>query len=153
MAIKTHLKITFIITFLRGLMYCNLFNFNCKCEAISSFEVVLEYFLLILCWLGSVIRKPFSKRHQIKSPSGLNIGSKILSQRHKVLGFLNNVFSISAKNVFNFFIGMFVLFLCFAYQKAMCYVSLKFQASKLKQDFTMIVQKCAMFFFPWRCLH
>ena len=144
MAIKTHLKITFIITFLRGLMYCNLFNFNCKCEAISSFEVVLEYFLLILCWLGSVIRKPFSKRHQIKVLVGLILGLKF---------YLSNVFSISAKNVFNFFIGMFVLFLCFAYQKAMCYVSLKFQASKLKQDFTMIVQKGAMFFFPWRCLH
>ena len=38
-----------------------------------------------------------------------------------------------------------MLFLCFTYQKAMCYVSLEFPALKLKQDSTMIAHKGAMF--------
>ena len=81
-----------------------------------------------------------------QSPSGLIIGVEMLTQRHKILGCLNNVLSISAKNVFNFFIGNFMLFLCFTYQKAMCYVSLEFPALKLKQGSTMIAHKGAMFF-------
>ena len=75
----------------------------------------------------------------------MSIGVEMLIQRHKILGCLNNVLSISAKNVFNFFIGYFILFLCFMYQKAMCYISLEFPTLKLKQDSTMIADKGAMF--------
>ena len=79
-----------------------------------------------------------------ESPNGLCIGVESLTQRHKVLRFLNNVFSISAKNVFNFFIGNFSLLLCFTCQKGMCYVSLEFPALKIRQDSTLIAQKVAM---------
>ena len=48
MVIITHLKITFIITFLSGLIYWNLLSFSCECEGISSFEIVPEFFLLTL---------------------------------------------------------------------------------------------------------
>ena len=48
MTIITHLKITFTITFLSGLIYWNFLNFSCEGEGISSFEVVPEYFLLTL---------------------------------------------------------------------------------------------------------
>ena len=70
----------------------------------------------------------------------------MLTQRHKILGCLNKVFSISAKNVFKFFIGHFMLFLSFTYQKAMRYVLLEFPALKLKQDSTMMAHEGAMFF-------
>ena len=80
-----------------------------------------------------------------QSLSRVSIGVEMLTQRHKILGCFNNVLSICAKNVFNFFIGNFILFLCFTYQKAMCYVSLEFPALKLKQDSTMIAHKGAMF--------
>ena len=110
MTIITHLKITFTITFLSGLM-C---NFSFECECISSLEVVPEYFLLTL---GKI---QFSENHLPRdnkltlnqSPSGLSIGVQKLIQRHKILGYLNNVLSISAKNVFNLFLGNFILFLC-----------------------------------------
>ena len=69
----------------------------------------------------------------------------MLTLRHKVLGCLNNFFSISAMNVFNFFTSNFILVLCFTYQKPMCYVSLEFLALKLKQDSTMIAHTVAMF--------
>ena len=52
MKIITNLKITFMITFLSGLICWNLLsftcNFNCKCEGIFSFEVVPDQFLLTL---------------------------------------------------------------------------------------------------------
>ena len=70
----------------------------------------------------------------------------MLIQRHKILGCLNNVLSVSAKTVFNFFIRNFMLFVSFTYQKAMCYVSLESLALKLKQDSTVIAHKGAMFF-------
>ena len=147
MTIITHLKITFTITFLSGLIYWNLLNFSFECECISSFEVVPEYFLLTL---GKIqfLENHLPRDNKLtlnQSPSGLSIGVETLIQRRKILGCLNNVLSISAKNVFNFFIGNFMLFLCFTYQKAMCYVSLEFPALKLKQDSTMIAHKGAMF--------
>ena len=52
-------------------------------------------------------------------------------------------FSISAKNAFNFFMGNFILLLCFTFQKAMCCVSLEFPALK---GFNLIAHKGAMFF-------
>ena len=63
----------------------------------------------------------------------------MLTERHKALGCLNNVFSITAKDVFSF---------CFyvLHTKNMCYVSLEFSASKLKQDFAIITHKGAVFF-------
>ena len=70
----------------------------------------------------------------------------MLAQRHRVLGCLHNVFSISAKNVLNYFIDNFILFLCFTYQKSMCYVSLEFPALKLRQGSTLIAHIGAMFF-------
>ena len=84
MTIITHLK----ITFLSGLIYWNLF------------EVVPEYFLLTL---GKI---QFLENHLPRdnkltlnySPSGLSIGVEMLTQRHKILGCLNNVLSISAFN-------------------------------------------------------
>ena len=38
-----------------------------------------------------------------QSPSGLSIGAEMLTQGHKGLGCLDNVFSISTKNLLNFF--------------------------------------------------
>ena len=135
MTIITHLKITSITTFLSGLIYWNLLNFSCPCEDIYSFEVVPENLFALN-----------------QSPSGLSIEVEMLTQRHKVLGCLNNVFSISAKNLFNFFTRNFILFLCFTYQKAMCYVSLEFPALKLKQGSTMIAHKGTMFFLLEGCV-
>ena len=43
-------------------------------------------------------------------PSGLCIGVKMLTQKHKVLAFLNIVFSISVNNVINF---LSVILFCF----------------------------------------
>ena len=56
----------------------------------------------------------------------------MLTKRHKVLGCLNKTLSISAKNVFNFFFGNFMICVM-CYVKAMCYVSLEFPALKLGQ--------------------
>ena len=148
MTIITHLKITFVITFLSCLIYWNLLNFSCECEGISSFEVVPEYFLLTLNKI-QLLENHLPRDDKLtlnQSPSGLSIGVEILTQRNKMLGCLNNILSISAKNVLNFFIGNFILFLCFTYQKATCYVSLEFPELKLKQDSTMIAHKGVMFF-------
>ena len=130
MTIITHLKITFTITFLSGLIYWNLLNFSCECECISSFEVVPEYFLLTL---GKIqfLENHLPRDNKLtlnQSPSGLSIEVEMLTQTHKILGCLNNVLSTSAKDVFHFFIGNFMLFSCFTYPKAMCYVSLEFPA-------------------------
>ena len=84
-------------------------NFSFECECISSFEVVPKYFLLTLSKI------PFLKNHLPRdnkltlkhSPSGLSIGVEALIQRHEILC-LNNFLSISAKNVFNFFMGNFM---------------------------------------------
>ena len=111
----THLKITFKITFLSGLIYWNLLNFSFEWEYISSFEVVPKYFLLRLSKIQ------FLKNHSTRDnkstlkqrPSGLSIGVETLIQRHKILRCLNNVLSISAKNAFNFFIGNFNYVLSF----------------------------------------
>ena len=134
MTIITHLKIAFTITFLSGLIYWNLLNFSFECECISFFELVPEYFLLTL---GKIhfLENRLSRDNKFtlnQSPGGPSIGVEKLIQKHKILGCLNNVLSISAKNVFNFFIRDFMLLLCFTYQKAMCYVSLEFPALKLK---------------------
>ena len=147
MTIITPLIITFTITFLSGLIYWNLLSFSFECECISSSEVVPEYFLLTLDkiqFLENHLRKDkiFTLN---QSPSGLGIGVETLIQRNKILRCHNSVLSRSAKNVFNFFIENFMLFLCFTYQKAMCYVSLEFPGLKLKQDSTMIAHKGALF--------
>ena len=156
MTIITHLKIklqynnltkSFTITFLNGLIYWNLLSFSFECECISSFEVVLEYFLLTLSKI-QFLKNHLSRDNKLtlkQSPSGLIIRVETLIQRRKILGCLNNVLLISAKNAFNFFIGNFTLFLCFTYQKVMCYVSVEFPALKLKQDSTMVAHKGAMF--------
>ena len=44
MTIITHLKITFIIIFLGGLIFWNLLNISCKCEGVSTFEAEPEPF-------------------------------------------------------------------------------------------------------------
>ena len=106
-----------------------------------------KYFLLTLSKIQFLKNHlPRDNKLTLKqSPSGLSIRVETLIQRRKILGCLNNVLLISAKNVFNFFIGNFTLFLCFTYQKAMCHVSLEFPALKLKQDSTMVAHKGAMF--------
>ena len=132
MTIITHLKITFTITFLSGLIYWNLLNFILVCECISSFEVVPEYFLLTLSKI-KFLENHLPRDNKLtpnQSPSGLSIGVETLIQRRKIKRCLNNVLSISAKNVFNFFTENFMLFLFFTYQKAMRYVSLEFPALK-----------------------
>ena len=105
-------------------------NFSCECEGISSFEVVPEYLFITL---GKIqfLEKSLPKGNKLtlnQSPSGLSIEVEMLTQTHKILGCLNNVLSTSAKDVFHFFIGNFMLFSCFTYPKAMCYVSLEFPA-------------------------
>ena len=117
-----HLKITFIIAFLSGLICWDFLSFIGECEDISSFEVVPEYCLLTLGniqLLGNHLSRD-DKLTFNQSPSGLSNGTEMLFQRHKVLGCLDKVFSISATNVFDFFIRNFILLLCFTYQKAMC---------------------------------
>ena len=101
------------INLLSGLIYRNLLNFSFECECISSFDVVPKYFLLTLSKIQFLKNHlPRDNKLTLKqSPSGLSIGVETLIQRHKILGCLNNVLSISAKNVFNFFIGNFMLFL------------------------------------------
>ena len=101
MTIITHLKITFTITFLSGLIYWNLLNFSFECECISSFEVVPKYFLLTLSKIQFLKNHlPRDNKLTLKqSPSGLSIGVETLIQRHKILGCLDIVLSISAKNV------------------------------------------------------
>ena len=147
MTIITHLKITFTITFLSGLIYWNLLNFSFESECTSSFGVVPEYFLLTLDKI-QFLENHLPRDNKLtlnQSPTGLSIEVETLIQRHKILGCLNNVLSISARNLFNFFIENFMLFLCFTYQKAMRYVSLEFPALKLKQDSTMAAHEEAMF--------
>ena len=106
-----------------------------------------QYFLLTLDKIQFLEnRLPKGKELTLnQSPSGLSVGVETLIQRNKILRCLNSVLSRSFKNVFNFFIGNFMLFLCFTYQKAMCYVSLELPALKLKQDSTMIAHKGALF--------
>ena len=130
------------------MIYWNFLNVSCECEGISSFEVVPENYLLTLGKI-QLLENHLPRDDKLalnQSPNRLSIGVEMLTQRHKVLGCLNNVFSISAKNLFNFFTGNFILFLCFRYEKAMCNVSLEFPALKLKQGSTMIAHKGAMFF-------
>ena len=103
MTIITHLKITFTITFLSGLIYWNLLNFSCEGEGISYFEVAPEYVLLTL---GKIqfLENHLPRDNKLtlnQSSNGLSIGVEMLAQRHKILGCLNNVLSIFAKNVFN----------------------------------------------------
>ena len=126
MTIITHLKITFTITFLSGLIYWNLLNFSFECECISSFEVVPEYFLLTLSKIQFLKNHlPRDNKLTLKqSPSGLSIGVETLIQRHKILGCLNNVLSISAKNVFNFFHRKFYVVFVFYIPKSyvLCFI-------------------------------
>ena len=124
MTIITHLKITFIITFLSGLIYWNLLTFSCGCEDISSFEVVPEYFLLSLSNI-QLLGKHLPRDDKLtlnQNPSRLSIGIEMLTQRYKMLRCLNNVLSISAKNVFNFFIGIFFFFFFFMFYVPKSYV-------------------------------
>ena len=74
-----------------------------------------EYFLLTLSKIQFLKNHlPRDNKLTLKqSPIGLIIEVETLIQRHKILGCLNNVLSISTKNVFDFFIGNFILFLCF----------------------------------------
>ena len=126
MTIITHLKITFTITFLSGLIYWNLLNFSFECECISSFEVVPKYFLLTLSKIQFLKNHlPRDNKLTLKqSPSGLSIRVETLIQREKILGCLIKVLLISAKNVFNFFIGNFMLFLMFYIPKSyvLCFI-------------------------------
>ena len=122
MTIITYLKSTFTVTFLSGFIYWNLLDFCCGCEGISSFEVLPEYFLLILRKI-QLLENHFPRDNiqtLNQSPSGLSIGVEMLTQRHKILGYLNNVLSISAKNVFNFFIRNFFFFFHVLYTKKLC---------------------------------
>ena len=69
----TDLKITFIITFLSGLIYWNLLSFRCKCDGISFFEVVNEHFLLTLGKI-QLLENHLLRDHKLtldQSPSGL----------------------------------------------------------------------------------
>ena len=70
---------------------------------------------------------------------------EMLIQRHKVLGCNCNVFSIYAKNAFNFVIGNFIFLLCFPFKK-LCYVSIELPALKLRQGSILIAHKGEMFF-------
>ena len=98
MTIITHLKITFIITFLSRLIYWNLLNFSCKCEVISYFEVVPKYFLLTLGKI-QLLENHLPRDDKVtlnQSPSRLSNEAEMLTLMQKVLGRLNNVFSVSA---------------------------------------------------------
>ena len=126
MTIITYLKSTFALTFLSGFIYWNLLDFCCGCEGISSFEVLPEYFLLILRKI-QLLENHFPRDNiqtLNQSPSGLSIGVEMLTQKHKILGCLNNVLSISAKNVFNFFIRIFFFFFMFYIPKScvLCFI-------------------------------
>ena len=112
MTIIAHLKNTFIMTFLSGLKYWNMLNFSCKYEGISSFEVVSEHLLLKLGKI-QLLENHVPRVGKLllnQSPSRHCIGVETLTQRHKVLGYLNKVFLISGKNLFNFFIGLLFCF-------------------------------------------
>ena len=95
MTIRTHLKITFVITFLGGLIYWNLLNFSCDCKDISSFEVVPGYFLLSLGKI-QLLENHLLRDEKLtlnQSPSRLGIWvTEMLTQRRKVFGCLNNTF-------------------------------------------------------------
>ena len=104
MTIITHFKITFIITFLSDLIYWNLVNFSCECESISSLEVVPEYFLQILSKI-QLLENHLPRNDKLtlnQVPIGLSIGTEMLTQRRNMLTI--GCLSMSAKNVFNFFI-------------------------------------------------
>ena len=123
-------------------------NLAVNVRVFFSIEVVAEYYLLTLDkikLLGNLLPRD-DKLTLNHSPNELCIGVKMLTQRHKVLGCLNNAFSISAKNVFSFFMGNFTLCSCLIYQKAMCYVSSEFLALKLRQGSSLIAHKGTMFF-------
>ena len=82
------------------LIYWNLLNFS---EGISSFDVVCEYFVLTLGKI-QLFENHLPRDDKLdlnQSCSKLSIGAEMLFQRDKVLGYLNNVFSISAKNTFD----------------------------------------------------
>ena len=103
MTIIAHLKTTFVITFLNGLIYWNLLSFTCECEGIFSFEVVSENVLMPLCKI-QLLENRFPRDDKLalnQSPNGLSIAVEMLTQRYKVLRCLSNVFSISVKNLFN----------------------------------------------------
>ena len=81
MTIIAHLKITFTVTFVGGLIYWNLLNFSCEGEGISSFEVVTEYSLLTL---GKIqfLENHFPRDNKLtlnQSPSGLSFGVEMLT--------------------------------------------------------------------------
>ena len=80
MIIITHLKITFTITFLSGLINLNLLNFGCKREVISSFGVVPEHFLLALTKI-KLLENHLPKCDKLtlnQSPNGLCIETQLL---------------------------------------------------------------------------
>ena len=135
MTIITHLKITFTITFLSGLIYWNLLNFSCECEGISSSKVVPEYFLLTLCKI-QFLENHLPRDNKLtlnQSPSGLSIGVEMSTQRHKILGCLNNVLSLSAKNVFNFFIWNFVVFMFYIPKSyVLCFIRISIIKTKVR---------------------
>ena len=86
MTIITHLKMTFIITFLSGLIYWSLLSFSCECEGISSFEVVPDNFLLTLDKI-QLLENHFprdDKLAQNQSPNGLSIWIEMLTQRVQI---------------------------------------------------------------------
>ena len=88
------------MTFLSCLVYWNLLSFRCECESISYCEVLPGRFLLALDKFqlleNHLLRDDKLSLNQ--SRSGLCIKADMLTQRHKVLESLSNVFSFSAKN-------------------------------------------------------
>lgn len=69
---------------------------------------------------------------------------KMLSQTQKVLRCLNSFYSMSSKNVFNFFIGNFI---CVRYQKVLCYLSLEFPALKWRLSSNLTGHNGIMFLY------
>ena len=132
MTIITHLKITFTLTFLSGLIYWNLLNFSFECECISFFEVVPEYFLLTLGKIQFLENHlPRDNKFTLnQSPGGPSIGVETLIQKHKILGCLNNVLSISAKIVFNFFIRNFMFYIPKSY--VICFIRISSIKTKVR---------------------
>ena len=75
MTIITQEKITFILTFLLGLIYWNLL-ISCKFESISYFEVVPEQFFLTLGKI-QLLENHLPRGNKLtlnESPSWLSIG-------------------------------------------------------------------------------
>ena len=81
MKIITQLKITFVITFLSGLIYWSLLN--CSIEGISSFEFVPENFLLTLGKIQLLENQIDVKLAPNQSPIGLSVGLEMLTQGRK----------------------------------------------------------------------